>query len=503
MASEKPTITDFNRPSPQPSAAAETRLAQSPANDVSAHSDTKLLHGFQVRQTELERQNEALIKAHIALKESLDRYVDLYELAPVGYLTITDQGVIADINQTCTALLRAERQQLLLKPFVRFVKPEDAGRYHLHLSGVLKTDEKQTCELELQLTDGLHSHVRLDSLRLTCDGGAPALRVVLTDITERKQLEEAQKRNEMRFRELLESMPSVAVQGYRRDRTTFYWNEASERLYGYTAAEAIGRDLNDLIIPAEMHEAVRVSIQEMFENGTPIPAAEVSLRRKDGSRVDVYSSHAYIHIPGLEPELLCVDIDLTERKRNEHKIIELAFYDPLTKLPNRRLLNDRLIQAMATSKRSGRYGALMFLDLDNFKPLNDKHGHAVGDLLLIEAAERLRKCVREADTVSRFGGDEFVMVLTELVEDSAESAVRAGLIAEKIRSALSVPYQLTIKHEDKPEMTIEHHCTASVGVTLFEGHTASQDDILKWADIAMYQAKKDGRNLIRFFDAVV
>jgi diguanylate cyclase (GGDEF)-like protein len=169
-------------------------------------------------------------------------------------------------------------------------------------------------------------------------------------------------------------------------------------------------------------------------------------------------------------------------------------------LPNRLTLKDRLSQAMAASRRRGRYGALMFVDLDNFKPVNDTHGHDAGDCLLIEAANRLRACVREMDTVARFGGDEFVVMLSTLHANQTESASQAGIVAEKIRLALAQPYQLTIRREDMAEQTLAHQCTASLGVALFFDHQASQDDLLKWADAAMYQAKESGGNLIRFHD---
>ncbi len=190
---------------------------------------------------------------------------------------------------------------------------------------------------------------------------------------------------------------------------------------------------------------------------------------------------------------------IIERSRTEEKIRSLAYYDALTQLPNRRMLDDRLGLAMALSKRSSRYGALMFLDLDNFKPLNDTHGHSVGDLLLIQAAQRISACVREMDTVARFGGDEFVVMLSELNEDKAESVAMAGQVAEKIRSALAEPYVLTVKHNGKADELVEHCCTASIGVALFVNHEASLDDILKWADLAMYQAKDAGRNSIWFY----
>jgi diguanylate cyclase (GGDEF)-like protein len=192
-----------------------------------------------------------------------------------------------------------------------------------------------------------------------------------------------------------------------------------------------------------------------------------------------------------------------EREILQHRINEatsqlrgLAFYDTLTLLPNRRLLSDRLTQAMATSRRSGRYGALMFLDLDNFKPLNDQYGHAVGDLLLIEAARRISSCLRETDTVARFGGDEFVVMLTELDADRAGSVTLAQGVAEKIRAILAEGYSLNFDAAGQPEIMIEHRCTSSIGVMLFLNHELSQDEILYWADAMMYQAKKDGRNRI-------
>ena len=156
---------------------------------------------------------------------------------------------------------------------------------------------------------------------------------------------------------------------------------------------------------------------------------------------------------------------------------------------------------MAASKRSERYGAVIFLDLDNFKPLNDMHGHDVGDLLLIEVAHRITRCVREMDTVARFGGDEFVVMLSELDADKELSVAQAGIVAEKIRVILAEPYLLTRKQEGNAETTVEHHCTSSLGVVLFINHEASQEEILKWADMAMYQAKENGRNLVHFFES--
>ena len=191
--------------------------------------------------------------------------------------------------------------------------------------------------------------------------------------------------------------------------------------------------------------------------------------------------------------------DITERKKNEELINKLAFYDPLTQLPNRRLLTDRLAQAMASNKRHGIYGAIMFMDLDKFKPLNDMHGHVVGDLLLFEVGRRIGSCIRETDTVARIGGDEFVVMLRDLDTDEFKSSEDARIVAEKIRFSLAETFCLIYKNSKDCETCIEHNCTSSIGVTLFNGHEVSQEEILTQADDAMYRAKEGGRNSVSFY----
>jgi diguanylate cyclase (GGDEF)-like protein/PAS domain S-box-containing protein len=183
--------------------------------------------------------------------------------------------------------------------------------------------------------------------------------------------------------------------------------------------------------------------------------------------------------------------DITERKRVESQIEQLAFYDVLTGLPNRRLLVDRLQRATAAVARSGAQGALLFIDLDNFKDLNDTLGHDTGDQLLVQAAQRLKACVREADTVARFGGDEFVVLVEGLSADGPHASAEAALVASHISTTLGKPYALG---------ETSHHSTPSIGIALFGQHTISVDELLKHADLAMYQAKAAGRNTQRFFD---
>ena len=192
--------------------------------------------------------------------------------------------------------------------------------------------------------------------------------------------------------------------------------------------------------------------------------------------------------------------DITEQKQLDENIRHLAFRDHLTQLPNRHLFHDRLSQSMLASKRSGRHIALIMLDLDNFKLINDKYGHLVGDSLLKTAADRLKMCVREIDTAARFGGDEFVVIINDLDEDQATATSQALAIAKNILASLSSPYILTVSSNEKTPITVEHLCTASIGVVVFLDHEGSHEEIMKHADEAMYQVKEAGRNSIRIYD---
>jgi diguanylate cyclase (GGDEF)-like protein/PAS domain S-box-containing protein len=462
-----------------------------------------------------------------------------------------------------------------------------------------------------ELAQKVLSNVSLPLL-LTFTPATLFLGLLLRDGERRHETELALRESEARFRHLLHDIPGVAVQGYGRDGTTSYWNKASETLYGYTAEEALGRKLYKLIIPPAMGESVRLAMHQMFESRQAIPAGELTLMRKDGSAVSVFSSHGYVHQSGAEPEMFCIDIDLTERHRadaelriaaaafeaqegiivtdpqqvilrvnkaftdsfgylevhavgqtlalirsdrhdagfyagmdqqlrragrwagelwsrrqngsvfpvwmnltsvldahqqvshfvatltditqrklDEDRIRQLAFFDPLTHLPNRRLLMDRLQRALAVSDRSQRCGAVLFIDLDHFKTLNDTLGHERGDQLLQQVARRLVECVREGDTVARLGGDEFVVMLEDLSEVAEIAAEEARTATRKILSRLNQPYQL---------MDQVFYSSSSIGLALYNGHSVAIDELLKQADLAMYQAKAAGRNGIRFFD---
>jgi diguanylate cyclase (GGDEF)-like protein/PAS domain S-box-containing protein len=266
-------------------------------------------------------------------------------------------------------------------------------------------------------------------------------------------------------------------------------NAAFTRVTGYRAEEIIGQTPRRLSSGRHAPEFYAAMWERIHSLGSW--QGEIWNRRKGGeifpewlTITAVKDSHGEItHYVGTLT-------DITQRKTAEDEIKHLAFYDPLTRLPNRRLLLDRLQLAMASSARSGRQGAILFLDLDHFKALNDSLGHDQGDLLLQHVAQRLSFCIREGDTAARFGGDEFVIMLTDLSTVSEETALQAEIVARKILDTLNQTCELA----GRP-----YHCSASIGIALFSDHQFTSFELIKQADLAMYEAKAMGRNTVRFY----
>ncbi|OGB35459.1 MAG: hypothetical protein A3F78_17075 [Burkholderiales bacterium RIFCSPLOWO2_12_FULL_61_40] len=312
------------------------------------------------------------------------------------------------------------------------------------------------------------------------------------DITERKRADLQQRIAATAF----ESQEGMFVTDAQRNILSV--NRAFSAITGYSAEEAVGQ--NPRMFKSGKQDAAFYAAMADSLQRSGRWQGEIWNRRKSG---ELYPEWLMItsvkDASGEVTNYVAALTDITLRKQAEDEIKNLAFHDALTQLPNRRLLNDRLRQAMAASKRSAYFGALMFLDLDNFKPLNDVHGHEVGDLLLVEVAQRLQACVREMDTVARFGGDEFVVMLGHLDPDVAEATAQAHAVAQNIRTALSQPYALALQNEGKADTVVEHHCTVSIGVALFSNQEVRADDLLKWADVAMYKAKEAGRNTVCFW----
>lgn len=477
--------------------AAERKLAHMPAAEAANRPVEEILHELQVHQIELEMQNDELRRAQVIIEESRDRYVDFYDFAPVGYITLNRDAMIDEINLAGAALLGDERRKLLHRRFVTYIAAGDRDHWHQHFMNVLRSEDKLACELSLLRGDGTQLQVQLDSLRLLKDDKLPVVRIVMSDIAARKHAEEVMREQEEFFRMIAENIDDfIAVLDLQGRR--LYNSPSYSRLFGDPDA-MMGTDSF-----AEVHQDDREHVKRAFRE---------TVQTGIGLRIEyrfVMPNGCVRHMEscgglfrdnmGRASRVIVVSRDITDRKHDEEQIRNLAFYDELTLLPNRRMLDDRMNQVMAASKRSGRYGALMFLDLDNFKPINDKYGHKAGDLLLKEVARRIGSCIREMDTVARFGGDEFVVMLSELDTDRKASVSQSGLVAEKIRSTLAKPYVLTLQNADGTETSIEHHCTCSIGVVMFVDHEYRPADLLNRADMVMYQAKQAGRDRVIFFD---
>ncbi|CAN7331921.1 EAL domain-containing protein [Acidovorax sp. LjRoot66] len=320
--------------------------------------------------------------------------------------------------------------------------------------------------------------------------GVVAVVVFAYDLTELKRIETELAQQKAHLARVVNAMPDMV---FLKDAQGVYLscNPVFERFAGKPEREIIGCTDYD-ISPASAAEQFRAYDRRAMQAWQPLVYEEQLTFAEDGYQGYFETIKTPIRdLHGRVTGILGVCRDITDRKRAEQEIERLAFYDALTGLPNRRLLLDRLQRSLAACQRSKNLGALLFIDLDNFKDLNDTLGHDMGDQLLSQVATRLVGSVREADTVARFGGDEFVVMLDNLNPELAEAAAQAETVAEKLLASLNLPFALGGQ---------QHYSTPSIGITLFGDERLSVDELLKRADLAMYQAKAAGRNTQRFFD---
>ena len=304
-----------------------------------------------------------------------------------------------------------------------------------------------------------------------------------------RKREEALKESEVQFREVFNEAP-IGYHEFDAEGRLTRVNRTELESLGYSEEEMLGH------YPWEFVEESLLSqdavLKKLAGSAPPGNNFERIFYKKDGTPISMLVMDKLLRDKnGKITGIRSVVMDITQRKLAEDEIRHLAFYDQLTGLPNRRLLFDRLDQSLSSTSRHKREGALLFLDLDNFKILNDTLGHDKGDLLLQQVAERLSACVREGDTVARIGGDEFVVMIEDLSENAQEAATQAKTAGEKILNTLNDTYQLG-NHS--------YRNTASIGITLFANYRETVDELIKQADLAMYQAKSAGRNTLRFFD---
>ena len=282
-----------------------------------------------------------------------------------------------------------------------------------------------------------------------------------------------------------------------KDRHFVWVSSTLAEWFDYSPSELIGKTTQILFPTMEGYIAFGENIYPELQKGVAV-RTEFEFRRRNGTLCWYELCGAILD--DRKNESLWVFFDISERKKLEAQVLHQALYDALTDLPNRRLLNDRLQQVLASNRRSRRHGALLFIDLDNFKPLNDAHGHDMGDLLLVEVAERLKKCVREVDTVARIGGDEVVVLVFELEMERDLAVGHANAIAQKICRVLRMRYLLPSRAGGENPF-IEYYCTASIGIDLFASDETNGDAIVQRADEAMYEAKSAGRNTVRMYQA--
>ena len=432
--------------------------------------------------TELKQIQETLQFSYVALQGVLQTTLD-------GFFRADRQGRLLQVNPAYCAMSGYSQDELLHMSILDLEATDNPEQVAARIVRLYQTGREQF-ETRHRRKDGSLWDVEA-SITVHVDAGGEIF-AFLRDITERKL---AQLRLEMAasvFSHAHEGISITDIHGHILDV-----NDTFCQITGYTRTEVIGQHTRLLKSERQDKAFYELMWKGLLVNGHW--SGEIWNRRKNGEIYpELLTISAVRDEHGVTRQYVALFSDISARKAIEDRVRQLAFFDALTELPNRRLLTDRLTQILLTHKRSGHYGAVMFLDLDNFKPLNDTYGHAVGDLLLIEVARRLKTCVREVDTVARLGGDEFVVVLSELDTTLESSKTLALNVAEKIRQTLSQVYQLSrsTSQQTPGPQHIEHVCTASIGVAVFEPTQTDQDVILRHADQAMYRAKESGRNRV-------
>lgn len=414
----------------------------------------------------------------LALHKSEQRYRTLSSGTFEG-VVIMSQGRVTDMNDQLGRMLGYERQEMIGRSIGEFVAPEDRDR----VMESVQSGEERTAEFALLRKDGSRVQVEVHGQTFEQDGVAMRM-TSIRDITGRMQAEREVRIAATAF----ESQEGMMITD--EHANILRVNKAFTDITGYIGADVMGKNprfLNSGRHDKRYYEGMWRSIVR-----TGSWAGEIWNRRKNGEIFPEYLTITSVKdSAGNVINYVGSLTDITQRKESEDEIQRLAFYDQLTLLPNRRLFMDRLQQAIASGSRKRRIGALLFIDLDNFKNLNDTLGHAYGDQLLRQVSMRLTACVREGDTVARLGGDEFVVLLEDMSSSIAESIPQIEMVGKKILELLGQSYSL---------YGTRYTSTPSIGVTLVSGQQIDAEGLLKQADIAMYQAKKSGRNTLRFFD---
>lgn len=443
----------------------------------------RLLHELTVHQIELEMQNDELIRAQRLAEQARDQFRILFNFSPIGYLTLSTRGIILQHNQAFAELTGLSERELRGRTLAEYVDPRDRALFHFSLKSAQHHHSSYQFELRLLNRRGNGAFVRL-SLRILTpldpeDNNGPAVMVALTNITDIKEAHDKLKISDTVYKAIGEAIMVADA-----SNQIIAINPAFTRLTGYTESDAIGKPTS--MLKSGRHDSRFYSQMWQMLEKTGRWQGEIWNRRKSG---EIYLEWLVISTvfdeQGTVLQRVAMFSDITEKKKAEQTIWQQANFDSLTGLPNRRMLRDRLEHELRRFQRSTLPLAILFIDLDHFKEVNDTLGHNTGDILLKEAASRLSQCVRQSDSVARLGGDEFTIVLSELEDVNAVSR-----IAHQLLLRIAEPFQLG------PERV---YISASIGVTIFPTDATEIDQLLKNADQAMYAAKQLGRNRVCYF----
>ncbi len=417
-------------------------------------------------------------------KQIESRLRTIIETEPECIKILDTNGHVLEMNPAGLQMIEADSiSQVLGMPALNAIASEYREAHQQMFEQVLAGNSVQL-EFEMVGFKGTRRWIDTHAVPMIEADGQTVILAVSRDITERKQHEQQL----CIAASVFESQQGMMVTD--ANNIILRINKAFTDITGYNAADAVGKNPN--LLKSGGHDQAFFNAMWKSINSTGKWEGEIWNRCKLGQICPHFVTISSVKNPqGVVTNYVSTLIDITQRKASDREIERLAFYDPLTELPNRRLLYDRLKLALASSHRSGFKGALLFIDLDNFKILNDTYGHDRGDLLLKKVAERLLGCIREGDTVARLGGDEFVVMLEDLSLDNLNAAKSAKAVGNKILELMNLPFQLG---------SLNYLSTPSIGATLFTGQEQPAEELLKCADIAMYQAKNLGRNALCFFD---
>ncbi|MBI5108135.1 MAG: EAL domain-containing protein [Rhodocyclales bacterium] len=462
-------------------------------------------HRVRERTASLDASNSELLneieerkQVERILRESTARYHAVTQSANDAIVTADSQGNIVGWNRRAEAMFGYAEHETLGRPLTILIPPRHRDAHLRGMSRMLAGGTSRVMGKAFE-TEGLHKDQGEFPIELSLAqwevGDSRFVSGTIRDISERVRTEQHLRVAATTF----EAQDGVTITD--ADRVILRVNRAFTEITGYTAEEAVGKTPHMLSSGRHGTEFYNAMWDSLARTGNW--QGEIWNRRKTGEDFPEWLSITAVR--GAQGEItnyVGTFADITERKAAENEIAQLAFYDHLTGLPNRRLLLDRLRHALAGCARSNRGGALLFLDLDNFKTLNDTLGHDVGDQLLREAAARLSSCVRQSDTVARLGGDEFVVVLEDLdgPDEHHLAAMQVETLVLKIQALLNQPYLLEVAALNDTINRRSHHCSSSIGIAMFDGEPMSAEELMKRADTAMYQAKASGRNALRFFD---